>query len=162
MTIQVFTLIHILISLIGIAAGFGVLAGLLAAKLFPRWTAAFLATTIATSVTGFFFPIHGITPGIVVGIISLIALAVAVYALYLRRLAGGWRKTFVITTVLSLYLNVFVLIAQLFQKMPVLKELAPQQTEPAFTLTQAFVLAAFVWLGVLAVKRYRDDLGRLI
>ena len=154
MTLQYFTLVHILISLVGIAAGFGTMSGLLAAKLFPRWAAIFLAMTVATSVTGFFFPFRGVTPGIVVGIVSLVALAVATCALYLWRLAGVWRTIFVITTVLSLYLNVFVLIAQLFQKTPALMELAPGQTGPPFAITQAVVLVAFVALGARAVKNF--------
>jgi len=101
MALQYFTLAHILVSIAGIAAGFGLLAGLVAGKLFPRWAAVFLAATIATSVTGFFFPFHGVTPGIAVGVISILALAVACYALYVRRLNGVWRRAFVITAVLK-------------------------------------------------------------
>ena len=155
MTLSYFTLIHVLISLMGIFAGFGVLSGLLAAKLFPRWTDVFLATTIATSVTGLMFPIRGFTPGIALAIISLVALSVASYGLYIRRLAGAWRKLFVINSVLALYLNVFVLVVQLFQKMPVLKEIAPTQTEPPFAITQALVLMTFIAMGILATKRFR-------
>lgn len=155
MMLQYFTLVHILISLVGIASGFGVLAGFLAAKLFPRWTAVFLTTTVLTSVTGFFFPFRGFTPALAVGVLSLVLLAVAGYGLYSRRLAGGWRKAFVITTVVALYLNTFVLVVQLFQKMPVLVEIAPTQTEPPFAVSQAAVLAAFIWLGVVATKRFR-------
>ena len=153
MTLQYFTLIHTLISLVGIASGFGVISGLIAARVFPRWTAIFLATTIATSLTGYFFPFNGITPAIVVGISSLFALAVACYALYFRRLNGAWRKAFDITAVLSLYLNVFVLFAQLFQKMPALKELAPTQTEPPFAITQGIVFVVFVFLGTVAMRK---------
>jgi hypothetical protein len=150
-----FTLIHVIISLVGIAAGFGVLAGLLAATHFPRWTALFLVTTVATSATGFLFPFHGFTPALAVGLISLVVLAVAIYALYVRDLAGVWRKAYVISSVVALYLNVFVLFAQLFQKMPVLKTLAPTQSEPPFALTQGLVLVAFVALGITATKRFR-------
>ncbi len=157
MTIPYITLAHIVISLVGIASGFGSLSGLLAAKLFQRWVFVFLATTVATSVTGFFFPIHGLTPGIVIGILSLILLAVAIYALYNRQLAGVWRMAFVITLVLSLYLNVLVLIVQLFQKVPALKQIAPQQTEVPFVMTQVVVLATFGMLGVLAVQRFRGS-----
>lgn len=162
MTLQYFTLVHILISLVGIASGFGAISGLLAAKLFPRWTAVFLATTAATSVTGFFFPFHGFTPALAVGIISLLLLAVASYALFFRLLKGAWRKTFVITAMLSLYLNFFVLVVQLFQKIPALVEIAPGQTEPPFAITQVVVLAVFVLLGVLAVRRFREKLGHAI
>lgn len=157
MALSHFTLIHVLISLVGIAAGFGVIAGLQVGKLLPRWTAIFLAMTVATSVTGFFFPFHGVTPAIAVGIISLFALAVASYALYLRRLIGIWRKSFVFATVLSLYLNAFVLVAQLFQKVPALVDLAPTQGEPPFAVTQAVVLIIFIALGIVAAKRFRDD-----
>src|SRR5262245_31752067 len=152
--LQYFTLVHVLISLVGIAAGFGVLAGLVAGKLLPRWTAAYLATTAATSVTGFFFPFQGFTPGIALGIVSLPVLAGASYALYVRRLAGtGMGATFVVGTVLAQYLNCLVLVTQLFQKMPALAELAPTQTEPPFAATQLLVLAAFVWLGYAALDR---------
>src|SRR5262245_3952315 len=156
MTLQYFTLVHILISLAGIASGFGVISGLLAGKLFPRWTGFFLATTVATSVTGFFFPLHGITPAIAVGGLSLLALAAACYSLYARRLEGVWLRVFVITAVLSQYFNFFVLVVQLFQKMPALIEIAPNQTEPPFVVTQAIVLIGFVWLGVAAIRRTRE------
>ncbi|WP_442485102.1 hypothetical protein [Aeoliella sp. SH292] len=160
MTLQYFTLVHILISLAGIAAGFGVLSGLLAGKLFRGWTAVFLASTLATSVTGFFFPFHGFTPGIAVGILSLITLAVASYALYGGRLAGAWRATFITTAVLSLYFNFFVLVVQLFQKVPALTELAPKQNEPPFAITQGLVLFTFIALTIMALRRFRSDLGQ--
>jgi hypothetical protein len=157
MVLQYFTLIHIAISIAGIVSGFGLLAGLVAGRLYPRWADVFLATTITTSVTGFFFPFHGVTPGIVVGVVSLVALAVACYALYVRRLNGVWRRAFVITAVLSLYLNVFVLVVQTFQKNPALVEIAPEQSGPAFAITQAIVLGVFGWLGFIAVRRFRAD-----
>jgi len=157
MALQYFTLAHIFISIVGIAAGFGLLAGLVAGQLFPRWAVVFLAATIATSVTGFFFPFHGVTPGIAVGVISLLALTVACDALYVRRLTGVWRRAFVITAVLSLYLNVFVLVVQTFQKNPALVEIAPELTAPPFAITQAAVLGVFVWLGTIAVRRFRAD-----
>jgi hypothetical protein len=150
-----FNLIHVIISLVGIASGFGMLSGLLAGRIFPRWTALFLTTTAATSVTGFFFPFRGFTPAIAVGIISLLLLGLAIYALCLQHLAGRWRKAYVISAVSALYLNTFVLIAQLFQKMPVLKALAPTQTEPAFAATQAAVLIVFILLGITAAVRFR-------
>ena len=156
MEIHYFTLVHIAISLAGIASGFGALSGWLVGKLFPRWTAWFLATTVATSATGFFFPFHGFTPAIGVGIISLAVLAVSLFALYVRRLSGGWGKAFVICSVAALYLNFFVLVVQLFQKMPALIAIAPTQTEPAFALTQAVVLVMFIVLGITATRRFRD------
>src|SRR5438477_12073222 len=108
MTTSTFTFVHVLISLVGIGSGFVVIFGLLAGKRLDGWTALFLATTVLTSVTGFFFPFHGVTPAIVVGIISLVVLAIGIYARYLRKLAGAWRKTYVITALLALYFNVFV------------------------------------------------------
>src|SRR6266852_1135391 len=110
MILHVYTIIHVGISLVGIFSGLIVLFGLLAGKRLDGWTQWFLITTVLTSVTGFFFPFHGITPAIVVGIISLVVLAVAIFARYARSLAGAWRKTYVVTAVLALYLNAFVLV----------------------------------------------------
>jgi len=154
---KAFTLVHVVISLIGILSGFVVLFGMLAGKRFNGWTGVFLATTTATSVTGFFFPFHGLTPGIVVGIISLAVLAVAIFARYARNLAGAWRKTYVISAVLALYLNVFVLIVQSFLKLPALKEIAPTQNDPPFKLTQLVVLVTFIALGIAAAIKFRHE-----
>ena len=155
MALAYLTLIHVLISVVGIASGFGVLAGLLAGTVFPRWTALFLATTVATSVTGFFFPFRGVTPAFAFGVLSLVMLAVAIYARYARRLAGAWRRAYAITAVIALYLNFFVLIAQLFTKVPEMRALAPTQAEPPFLLTQLLVLAIFVGMGFLVVMKCR-------
>jgi hypothetical protein len=127
-----FTLFHVVSSLVGIFAGFVVLSALLSVKQSNGWTAAFLVTTAATSVTGFMFPFHKFMPSHAVGIVSLLVLAVTIPALYVFHLAGPWRRTYVIGAVISLYLNVFVLIAQLFMKIPALKVLAPTQSEPPF------------------------------
>ena len=154
---QTFTLIHVLISLAGILSGFVFLFGLLTGQEFSRWTAIFLATTAATSVTGFFFPFHGITPAIVVGIISLVVLVLAIYARYGRQLAGAWRKTYVVTAVLALYFNVFVLVVQSFQKIQFLKNIAPTQNDPPFKLTQLVMLVVFIVLGILAAMRFRAE-----
>ena len=152
-----FTLIHVGISLGAIFSGFVVLFGMLTAKRLDGWTAFFLATTVLTSVTGFLFPFHGITPAIVVGIISLVVLAVAIFARHARNLFGVWRKTYVVTALLALYFNVFVLIVQAFRKIPALKEIAPTQNEPPFKLTQFVVLVAFLVLGILATSRFRAE-----
>ena len=157
MTLKIYTLIHVLISLIGILSGLVVLFGLLTAKRLDGWTKCFLTTTLLTSVTGFFFPFHGFTPALVTGIISLVALEIAIFARYARHLAGEWRKTYVINAVIALYLNVFVLIAQLFLKVPVLKQLAPKQTEPPFAITQLLVLGNFIVLGVIAAKTFSNN-----
>jgi hypothetical protein len=144
---------HIAISLVAIVAGFLAVFGLLGRKILNRWTALFLATTTATSFTGFLFPVHHFMPSHGAGIISLIALGVAIYAFYSRKLQGAWRKTYAVTAVLSLYLNVFVLIVQSFQKIPALKALAPTQTEAPFKFTQLVVLVAFVVVVILAAIR---------
>ena len=155
MSTETYTLIHVIISLIGIGSGLVVVFGLLGSKRLDGWTALFLVTTVATSVTGFFFPFHKFTPAIGVGIISLVLLALAILARYVFHLAGGWRRTYVISSVIALYLNVFVLIVQLFEKVPALNALAPTQSEPPFKITQVVVMAVFVVLGILAVRGFR-------
>jgi len=149
------TLIHVAISLVAIVSGFVVLFGMLAGKRLDGWTPIFLTTTVLTSVTGFFFPRHHIMPSHIIGIISLAVLAAAIYALYIQHLVGAWRKTYVITGVIALYLNVFVLIVQLFLKIPALKALAPTQAEPPFKVTQLVVLVLFVVLGIFATIRFQ-------
>lgn len=157
MSLQTYTLIHVLISLIGIGSGLVVMYGLLTAKRLDRWTAVFLTTTVLTSVTGFGFPFKGLTPAINLGIISLIVLAVAIVARYSRHLTGAWRKTYVITAALALYFNVFVLVMQSFEKVPSLKAAAPTQKEAPFVVTQLLVMALFVALAIFAVKRFRGE-----
>jgi hypothetical protein len=151
------TLVHVVISLIGIFSGFVVVLGLLSSKRLDGWTALFLVTTVLTSVTGFLFPIHGLTPGLVLGVISLVMLAVAILARYALHLAGAWRKIYVITAVISLYLNVFVLIAQAFMKVPALKALAPTGSEPPFLISQVVVMALFIVLTIFAAIKFRSD-----
>jgi len=127
---------------------------LIGARLLPRWTALFLATTALTSLTGFLFPNHSVTPGIVLGILSLIVLLLTTFALYARGLAGAWRGTYVVGAVLALYFNFFVLIAQAFRKVPALKAIAPTQSAPAFGITQLIVMAVFIVLGFMAFRRF--------
>ena len=150
-----FTKVHVVISLIAIFAGFVVTFGLLTAKRLDGWTALFLVTTVATSVTGFFFPFHGFTPAIALGIMSLIVLAVAIFARYPRQLAGHWRWIYVVGAVIALYFNVFVGIVQSFEKIPALKAIAPTQTEQPFKLTQLLVLALFIVFAIAAAIRFR-------
>jgi hypothetical protein len=150
------TKIHVVISLIGILTGVVVLIGLISGRRLNGWTAWFLASTAATSVTGFFFPFHGVTPGIILGIISLLLLALAIFARYFRRFVGAWRSIYVVTAMIALYLNVFVLIAQLFQKVPSLKALAPTQTDPPFLAAQLSTLLIFVLLTIAATIRFRS------
>jgi hypothetical protein len=152
-----FTFVHVVLSLIGIAAGLIVALGLLASARLSGLTALFLATTVLTSLTGFGFPFEGFKPSYVVGAISLIVLAIALYALYARGLAGPWRPIYVIAAVIALYLNVFVLVVQAFLKIQPLKDLAPTQSEPPFTLTQGVVLVVFVLIGILAAIRFHPE-----
>jgi hypothetical protein len=146
--------IHVIISLIGIGTGFVVLAGLWQNDRKDRWTAWFLATTILTSATGFILPAEKFMPSHAVGILSLIILAVCCYARYSKRMAGAWRTGYLLTAVAALYFNVFVLVAQLFLKVPALHELAPQGNEPPFAIAQAVVLVAFIAAGVVASRRF--------
>jgi hypothetical protein len=157
MILQIYTIIHTLISLVAIFTGLIVLFGMLADHRLDGWTKWFLITTVLTSVTGFFFPFHGFTPAIGVGIISLIVLAIAIFARYSRYLAGHWRWIYVVTAVVALYFNVFVLIVQSFEKIPALHALAPTQTEPPFKFTQFVVLALFVLLAIVAAIRFRIE-----
>ena len=160
MILHIYTIIHTLISLIGIFTGFVVLFGLLAGKRLDGWTKWFLITTVLTSVTGFGFPVHQFMPSHAVGVISLLVLAVAIYARYPRRLAGAWRWIYVVTALIALYLNVFVGVVQAFEKVPALKAMAPTQTEPPFKLTQLVVLALFFVLTVVAAIRFRPEPAR--
>jgi hypothetical protein len=151
-----YTVIHVAISLAAIASGFVVLFGMIANKRLAGWHTFFLATTVATSVTGFGFPIKGMTPGIAIGLISLVILAVVLYARYAKHLAGFWRPVYVIGATLAFYFNFLVLIVQSFQKVPALKALAPTQSEPPFLAAQIIGMLAFLVLGTLAVRKFRS------
>jgi len=107
--LPMFTLVHVYVSLIGIASGLVVACGLLAAKRMNGWTALFLASTAASVVTGFLLPAHRLLPSHVFGILTTIALALAIYARYSRNFAGAWRVTYVVSAMIALYLNVFIL-----------------------------------------------------
>lgn len=150
--LALFTLVHVVISLGGIGSGLVVLWGLLSNRRLPRWTAAFLATTVATSVTGFLFPVHRLLPSHLVGLISLLLLTVAIIARYRFGLIGVWRAAYVITASASLYLNVFVLVAQLFMKVPFL---ASPMVEPLGPGLQVLVLLVFIVLTALATLRFQ-------
>jgi hypothetical protein len=155
--LAVFNLVHVAISLVAIGAGFVVLFGLFAGKRLDGWTALFLVTTVATSVTGFFFPVHDFMRSHGVGIISQLVLSLAIFARYGRHLAGAWCSIYVVTAMISFYLNVFVLFVQAFQKIPALKAMAPTQSEPPFLVTQLIVLVIFVVVTVIATKRFRPQ-----
>jgi hypothetical protein len=152
--VPTFTFIHLLISLVGIGSGQVVVYGLLTSKRLDAWTILFLVTTVATSVTGFLFPFHGFTPAIGVGILSMLALVAAILALYVFRLAGAWRVIYVAGAVIALYFNVFVLIVQASQKIAVLRDMAPTQTEPPFLIAQVAALLFFIAVGIGAVRRF--------
>ncbi len=160
MGMTAFTFVHVVLSLIGILSGFVVVFGMLAAKRLNGWTALFLTSTVLTSVTGFLFPFHGFLPSHGVGIVSLVVLAIAIFARYGRHLAGGWSRTYAITAVIALYLNVFVLVVQLFRKVPSIHAMAPTQTEPPFKIAQGAVLVLFLILAILAAKRFRGEQHR--
>jgi hypothetical protein len=154
MSVHAFTVLHTLISLIGIVSGLIWLVALLGGRN-SAWTSLFLLTTVLTSVTGFMFHSTSFGPPQIVGAISLVVLAIAIAALYLGHLAGAWRWIYVVTAVLALYLNVFVGVAQSFDKIPALHALAPTATETPFKVAQLIVLLIFVWLGFRALKRFR-------
>jgi hypothetical protein len=155
MTTSTFTMVHVLLSLVGIGSGFLVLYGLFIGKRFDGATTIFLMTTVLTSVTGFLFPFVHLLPSHVLGVISLVTLAIAILARYAFHMEGSWRGIYVVSAVLALYLNVFVLVAQAFMKVPALNVLAPTQKEPPFLGAQVVVMAIFIVLGVLAAKKFR-------
>ena len=157
MSLAAYTALHVAVSLVGIGSGLVVLFGLLQGKNFRGWVGVFLATTVATSVTGFGFPVEKFLPSHGVGILSLIALIGAIVALYKFQLVGGWRRTYVICSVVALYFNCFVLVVQSFEKVDALKALAPTQTEPPFAIAQLVVLGLFIYAGAKAARRFRGE-----
>jgi hypothetical protein len=155
MSLSTFTAVHVVLSLVGIGAGLLVVYGLLLGKRFDGATAIFLGTTALTSLTGFLFPFERVLPSHILGVLSLAALVVAMMARYARNLAGPWRATYVVCAVIALYFNVFVLVAQIFMKVPAAHALAPTGKEPPFLVVQLIVMAIFIVLGVFAVKKFR-------
>jgi hypothetical protein len=148
-----------MLSVIGLLSGFVVLYGLLTSNRMAGWSRIFLITTSATSVTGFGFPFHGFTPGIGVGILSVVVLAAAIAGRYAFHLAGRWRAIYVVGAVVALYFNVLVLGAQAFEKIPTLHALAPNGSEPPFAIEQGIVLVFFIIMGFLSVRRFHDDVA---
>ena len=151
---KTYVLVHVLLSLVGVFSGLVVVGGLIAGVRFPRWIGLFLITTLLTSVTGFGFPFAALLPSHIVGALSLVVLLGATAALYWKHLSGGWRRTFAVLSVLALYLNVFVLLAQLLQKIPALAMLAPSPAAPTFAAAQGLVLVLFAVLGWAAFKGF--------
>jgi hypothetical protein len=156
-SLSTYTVIHTILSLIGIAAGIVALFLMIGGRLSKGWTWLFLFTTILTSVTGFGFPVTGLMPSHIFGVISLAVLALALYALYSKHLAGAWRWIYVVTAAIALYLNCFVGVVQAFQKLPPLQPLAPTQSEPPFQIAQLVLLLVFIILGFLAVRKFHPE-----
>jgi hypothetical protein len=157
MSLSAFTMVHVIISLIGIASGFVVLSGLLGSNRMAGMTALFLITTILTNATGFLFPFEKLLPSHIIAILSLVLLAIACLALYGMKLSGAWRWIYVVTALLSLYFNVFVLVIQSFLKIPALTALAPGNPPagPVFAVVQGVVLVFFVLVIIGAIRRFR-------
>ncbi len=158
MILHIYTVIHTLISLVAIFTGLIVVFGMIGGKRLDGWTKWFLITAVATTITGFFFPFHGFTPAIGLGIISLPFLALTIFARYPKHLAGPWRWIYVIGAVICLYFNLFVAVVQAFEKIPALHALAPTQTEPPFKLTQLIVLLVSALLAIVAAIRFYPEL----
>jgi hypothetical protein len=161
LTLAHFTALHAAISMVAILAGFVVIGGLFSNAGLAGWTAFFLLMTILTTATGFLFPLHVVTPALITGILSALILIVSLVALYGYRLAGGWRLVYVVTALIALYLNVFVLIVQSFRSVSFLHSLAPTGSEPPFLITQIVALVAFVAIGIVAARRYHGP-ARLV
>jgi hypothetical protein len=155
LSLSTYTTIHVIISLIAIATGFITVFGMLTGNRMASWTAIFLVMTVLTSVTGFGFPFDHFLPSHGVGAVSLVFLAVALFAVYVKHLAGAWRWIYVVSAIVALWFNVFVLIVQSFMKISALKALAPTQSEPPFQIAQGVVLVLFVILTILAVRKFR-------
>jgi hypothetical protein len=155
MSTGLFTGIHVFLSLVGIVTGFIVMFGMIGGKKLPKWAAWFFVTNILTDVTGFLFPFKGITPGIIIGALSLVVLLVAMIGYYGKRLTGGWRARYVITVAVALWFNVFILIVQSFEKIAALKEIAPTQASPPFGIAQLCALVLLIILTTLAFRRFR-------
>ena len=151
-----FTLLHVVLSILGVVAGLVMVGGLMCGRRLDGWTGAFLVTTVLTNVTGFLFPFTTFLPSHGVGIVSLVILPVVLAALYWKRLNGVWKTVFVVGSVTALYLNVFVLMVQLFRRVPAMLVSAPKQNEPPFVVTQLLVLVVFLWLGRAARKGFAE------
>jgi hypothetical protein len=154
MSTATFTQLHVIISLIGIASGLIVVLAMLGGKRVPALTAIFLATTVATSVTGFMFHFASFGPPEIVGVASLVVLGIAILALYSYKLSGSWHWIYVAAAVCALYLNAFVAVVQTFQKVAFFHALAPTQKELPFAIAQGIVFIVFVGVGVTAAKKF--------
>jgi hypothetical protein len=154
MSLATYTIIHVIISLVAILAGFVAVFAMIGGNRAAAWTAIFLWMTVLTSVTGYGFPFVKVLPSHIVGAISLVVLAVALYALYVAHLAGAWRWIYVVSAVIALWFNMFVLVAQGFMKITFLKALAPTQSEPPFLIAQTVVLLVMAGLAIAALRKF--------
>ena len=162
MSLGTYTLLHVLISLIGLGSGLIVMFGFWSRKRLDRWTSLFLATTALTSLTGFGFPFEHLLPSHILGVLSLVTLAIAIPARYVFHLAGSWRATYVIAASVALYFNCFVLVAQAFLKAPALHALAPTGKEPPFLIAQLILLVIFVGLTIGATRKFHIEAEHVI
>ncbi len=157
MSLATFTLVHVIISLIGIVTGLIVAFAMLGADRLPSMTFIFLLTTIVTSVTGFMFPSSQLLPSHIFGVVSLVLLAIALFAMYVKHLTGAWRWIYVFTALFALYLNCFVGVVQAFQKLSFLQPLAPTQSEPPFAVAQGLLLVFILVIGFFAVRKFHPE-----
>lgn len=155
LSLATFTMVHVIISLVAIAAGYVVVCQFLNSRPLGVWNSTFISATVLTTVTGFMFPNLTLTPAVITGIISSIVLAIALYAFYAKHMSGKWRATYIVTAIVALWLNSFVLVVQTFQKIAFFRALAPTQSEPPFLIAQIALLGLIVVLGFLAVRRFR-------
>ena len=153
--LQLYTIFHTALSIVAITSGILVVKGLVSSHGRQLWTLLFLWTAWATTLTGFFFPFNGVTPALTLGVISIVPLTLGTLARYRHRLKGPWRSTYVVTIVLTLYFNCFVLVVQAFRHVPELNALAPTQTEPPFKIAQLITLVLFIVAGIASFKRYQ-------
>src|ERR1041385_4895360 len=155
--LKILTGVHTALSLMGIFSGFVVMRGLLQSRGRQLWTFGFLCSTAATVLTGFFFPFHGVTPAILLGVISLVPLTLAFLSRYKYRLAGRWRGIYVVSALGAFYFNFFVLVVQPFEKIPALHALAPNQSEPPFAEIQILLGVFFIWATLRSLKKFRPE-----
>jgi hypothetical protein len=153
-SLSAYTIMHVIISLVGIATGFVVMAGMLKGQRLDTWTFWFLLFTLLTSITGYGFPFDHVLPSHIVGAISLVALVIAIVARYAFNHSGAWRWIYVVTALLAQWFNVFVLVAQGFLKVPALQALAPTQSEPPFLIAQTVVMILFIITGIAALRKF--------
>ena len=153
-SLSAYTIMHVIISLVGIATGFLVMAGMLKGQRLDTWTFWFLLFTLLTSITGYGFPFDHVLPSHIVGAISLVILVIAIVARYAFNHSGAWRWIYVVTALLAQWLNVFVLVAQGFLKVPALRTLAPTQSEPPFLIAQTVVMVLFIITGIAALRKF--------